>query len=116
MKVKSSMFTYLISILKNEIQANKGANKFLLLAIFTNIPSPLIFIPYVTQAMTLILLGLFLKYYPKLNTNHVIFGIPKAICIPVLPLLLLQIFWFPYLSQLISIVLLVGLYILSKNN
>ncbi len=115
MNLKKSIFSSVFEIIKNEISINNGANKFLLLAIVANIPSPLIFYPYVTQALTIILMGFYMKHYPKNNINNAIFGIPKILVGLLLLILLVQLLWFPYISQLVSITLLTIIYKLSPR-
>lgn len=60
-------------VLKEEFTKAEGYNKYLLLAIVGNIP--LAWIPYATQAYTIILVGIYLKYYP--SNNHGLRGSPN---------------------------------------
>lgn len=51
--MKKTIISQFIDICKKEITESNGTNKLLLYSMLVNIPSPLVFIPYVTQALTI---------------------------------------------------------------
>lgn len=53
--MKKTIISEFINICKEEIAESNGANKLLLYSMLVNIPSPLVFIPYVTQTLTIFL-------------------------------------------------------------
>jgi ABC-type phosphate transport system permease subunit len=125
MNVKKSLLSNVTSILKDELTKSDRPNKFLLLAIIANIPSPLIFVPYLTEAITIILVAIYLKNYPKVDiqsihnssvVNKLILGIPTPIFGLSVLAILIQLDWFPFASQLISIAILSLLFVFSRNS
>ena len=98
--MKNSIINQFIKIVKGEFAKSEGENKFLLLAMIANIPSPFVFLGYLTQAITIFLVLFFLKRVVDHNTGasylYLIVGVT----------LLFQIMWFPFVSQLITITLL----------
>jgi hypothetical protein len=90
-------------LLVGETLSTKGANKYLMIAMVFNIPF-IGFIPYLTQAFTVILLFLFLRkkisFLPK-------FSLALAIAT-----MIFQVFWFPFISQIVTLILLSFLYLL----
>lgn len=89
-------------LLRQEIVNTKEATKFLFMAMLANI-SFLGFVPYITQAITIILLVLFLNKIDKA---------PILLVILATATIIFQAFWIPFTSQLITLVLLGLIYIL----
>jgi len=124
MDIKKPLLLNVIQIIKDEFTKSKGINKFLLLAIVVNIPAPHIFIPYVTQVFTVILLAVYLKNYPKVEPvlnesssieNKRLLGIPLLIMGLSVLTILIQLSWVPFLTQLITITILSFLFVSSRK-
>ena len=106
-----------VKILANEIVITKGAGKLLLIAAFFNIPF-WGFIPYLTQAFTIILLGIFLKHVrlnkdkkqKELKQKNVSYTTTNIGMGLIVVTMIFQCFWFPFLSQLITLVALFLIY------
>lgn len=116
---KSNIVSSFFQMLNNEFRNSEGYNKFLILAIGANIPLPWIFIPYCTQAVTIVLVWLFLKQYLKVqNASLIDKNIPKirySIYGTAGLTILVQLIWVPFISQLITLVLLGLLYNLTQQ-
>ena len=93
----TNSFKNIANVFKEELILTKGPGRLLLLAMFANIPF-IGFVPYLTQALTVIFLSIFLKKY-RLGGN-----IPTQVLI--IATIAFQLFWFPYISQLVTLVLL----------
>lgn len=107
--MKKTIISQFIDIYKEEIAKSNGTNKLLLYSMLVNIPSPLVFIPYVTQALTIFLVLIFLKRIVDLNNGSVFLYSTIGITI------LFQIVWIPFISQLISITLLGVIFALNRK-
>lgn len=107
-----SLNTWMVNLVKDEFKSSESVGKWLIVVAVANLPLPDVFLPYFTQAITIILMSIFLKKYnssPKENSRIVI-GISITIMI-------VQLFWFPYISQLVTLVLLGVLYgVFTKYN
>ncbi len=112
--IKSNGVSTTLNMLKEEYVLTKGSGKYILLAVFFNIPF-IGFIPYLTQAFTIILLSIFLKNHLKMkeaskkeaiNENKVGYILSKAGFILIIITMAFQVLWFPFISQLITLVLL----------
>lgn len=92
-------------LFKDEFKKSESLGKWLLVIAFANLPLPHIFVPYLTQAATLILISIFFKKYKASypEGSRLVTGLCIAIMI-------VQLIWFPYISQLITISLLGVLY------
>lgn len=106
--MKNFVFFELFKIIKEEFRKSNGENKYLILTIIANLPTPFIFMPYVTQAITLILV---LLYFKQVITNKSQ-NIYTYILVPTI--LLAQFIWMAFVTQLITI-LLVGLLLSTKK-
>lgn len=112
----------IIQIIKEEITKADGWNKFILWAIVANIPIPLFFIPYATQALTIILLAFYLKHYPRSEQpanvfiGKTAFGIPTPVFAVIVITMLIQLSWVPFMTQLVTIAALGLLFSLSRSN
>ena len=103
----------LFNIIKDEVVVTNGAGKFIALAMLFNIPI-YGFIPYLSQAITILLLVFFwkrviednknkksatknVKSYPIMNKNgsYLIIGT-----------MVFQLIWIPFITQLVTLVLL----------
>lgn len=100
-----------IKVISDEIIATKGAGKFIILAAIFNIPF-LGFIPYLTQAFTILFLAFFLKHLitdehkikqeqKNSNIQYVMKPWNKWL---IYGTMVFQIFWFPFIMQLITLV------------
>lgn len=107
--MKNNIILEFIKIVKNEFTKSDGINKYLLLAILANIPTPLIFIPYLTQGVTAILLIFFLKNI--INKSEVT---PFKLLLIAIALIA-QLFWIPYSSQLLSIIVIGIIFAMNRN-
>ena len=119
MKIKRSMLGSLVDAIREEIFISKGPDKFLLFTLFANIPSPVIFIPYLTQAATIIFLCFYLSHLSGINTSQQLqiyrsSRVSIAICSLVVIAILLQTFWIPFMTQLYTLTLIGLTYALSK--
>lgn len=110
---KTNIVSSFFQMLAVEFRNSEGFNKFLILAIAANIPLPWVFIPYGTQAITIILVALFIKQYRKVLGD----AADKNMLVLVVSglTLVVQLLWIPYLSQLMSLVLLGVLYNLAQK-
>ena len=98
--------------ISNEIVMTKGAGKFILFAAILNIPSPVTFIPYLTQAFTILFLAFFLKY--MVTNENKIKEAQKSSNIQytmkpwgkwlIYGTIAFQIIWIPYVMQLVTLV------------
>lgn len=101
-----------IDLFKDEFKKSESLGKWLLITAVVNLPLPDIFIPYFTQALTIILISIFLKKYTSTSSQSSKFV--AGLCIAIM---VCQLFWFPYISQLITLVLLGILYgVFTKYN
>jgi hypothetical protein len=94
---KTNSIKTVANIFKEELILTKGPGRLLLLAMFTNIPF-IGFVPYLTQALTVIFLSIFLKKYQSMGS--------KPTQAFVIATIVFQLFWYPYISQLVTLVLL----------
>lgn len=124
MKLRTNFITEFINLVRDEIKNSSSSNKFLLYGIIANLPTPLVFVPYLTQAITIVLVSIFLKNYPKLdvpidNTSsmekRLIIGIPAPIFICAIITILIQFAWIPFITQLLSLTLLALIFIYSRK-
>ncbi len=94
-----------IDLFKDEFKNSESLGKWLLITALVNLPLPDIFIPYLTQAITIILMSVFLKKYTSASSqsSRLVIGLCIATMIA-------QLFWIPYISQLITLILLGILY------
>jgi hypothetical protein len=110
------------SLLKNEFIATEGTGKLLLIALFFNIPIDA-FIPYLSQVVTIITLSIFLKKYLVKNTgeatsaNANTYGISKLTISLIVATMVYQlpIFWIPFVTQLVTLLLLGLIYATSTH-
>lgn len=107
--MKNTLIGQFISMVKDELMKSKGDSKLLLLAMIVNIPSPLIFFGHLTQAITAFLVLFFLKSILEKKEGTIILFIIVGVT------LLYQIFWLPFVSQLITITLLGLLFAVGRN-
>lgn len=105
--MKNFILFELFKIIKEEFRKSNGENKYLILIIIANLPTPLIFMPYVTQAITLFLA---LLYFKQVITNK---SQNLYTYILVSTILITQFIWVAFVTQLITI-LLVGLLLTKK--
>lgn len=114
------LFSEIIKLLKEELIQNSRFNRNLILGIIANIPTPLIFIPYVTQVITIILVLFHTKNYPwhminlKNSEPHEkakLLGIPVVYLGFIVSIIVLQFIWIPFMTQTFTITLL-GIYLL----
>lgn len=124
MNIKKTIQASFFGILKEELVASNRQNRYLLLALFANIPTPFIFIPYVTQVITMILLGLYLYHYPKIEGKNdpgksileqKFLGIPSILFVVAGFTIFIQFFWVPFITQFLSIASILAVYILSTR-
>lgn len=116
---KNDILSSFFYVLKDQFQESKGYNKFLILALAANLPLPWVFIPYVTQSITAILLIFFIRKYievKKSSENNTRTTIVSFLWIlPSIVGICAQIFWLPYITQLYSVVLIGTQYILTSK-
>ena len=118
--VKFNLSRLILGVLKDEVVITKGAGKFILIAIFFNIPV-WGFIPWVSQALTIILLFFFLKHaitdkdkekyeLKSKNVSHSInhFGYYLIIATIIVQF---PFFFLPFISQIFTLVLLGIIYV-----
>lgn len=100
-----SLNTWVVNLFKDEFKNSESLGKWLIAVAVVNLPLPDIFVPYFTQAVTIILMSIFLKKYisGSLQSSRIVTGLCIAIMI-------FQLFWVPYISQLVTLVLLGILY------
>lgn len=106
--MKNNILLEFTKIIKEEFADSDRTNKYLLLAIIANLPTPLVFFPYLTQAITIVLIIFFLK---KIIDNHTTTPIKNVLLATVL---VMQIIWIPYISQLLSILILGILFLVNR--
>ena len=110
--------TELFNLLKGEFKQTEGFGKLFLIALFFNIPVDG-FIPYFSQVVTVIILSIFLKKYllqiknnthkednsnlPTVHGSKIIIGLTIFT-------MTVQVVWVPYITQLVTLVLLGLLY------
>ncbi len=121
MPAQKSIIGTLIDTVREELFLSKGPERFLLLTLFANIPTPLIFIPYFTQAATIVLLCFYVAHVTSktFSTGVTISRASGSLRIVIFALILiaifLQIFWIPFMTQLYTLALVGIAYALSKN-
>ena len=115
--------TPVYSLIKNEYVATLGSGKLLLIALFFNIPID-VFIPYLSQAVTIITLSIFLKKYlvskddtTEINKKVGEYSISKVTIGLIIGTMLYQlpIFWIPFVTQLVTLLLLGIIYATSSK-
>ena len=106
------------NLIKNEYIATAGSGKLLLIALFFNIPIDA-FIPYLSQVVTIITLSIFLKkYLISTNDEHDVnkkigeYAISKLTIFLIIGTMIYQlpIFWIPFITQLVTLLLLSLIY------
>lgn len=99
--------SWAVNLLKGEYTLSEILGRLLIVVAIFNLPSPLIFIPYLTQAITILILAVFLKKYKAstLNKSQIVVGICVAIMIIQIPLI-----WMFYVTQFITLILVAVLY------
>ena len=106
------------NLIKNEYIATAGSGKLLLIALFFNIPIDA-FIPYLSQVVTIITLSIFLKkYLISTNDEHDVnkkigeYSISKLTIFLIIGTMAYQlpIFWIPFITQLVTLLLLSLIY------
>lgn len=111
------------TLIKNEYVATAGSGKLLLIALFFNIPIDA-FIPYLSQAVTIITLSIFLKKYlvSGENTEEVSkkigeYSISRLTIALIIGTMVYQlpIFWIPFVTQLVTLLLLGLIYATSSK-
>lgn len=107
--MRTNLLGEFIRIVKNEYLNSESNNQYLLLAMIFNIPSPLIFIPYATQAITIFLVLFFLKRLVDMKKGTSILYMTIGLT------LIFQILWIPYISQLVSITLIGIIFAFNKK-
>ena len=103
----------LFNIIKDEVVVTKGAGKFIALAMFFNIPI-YGFIPYLSQAITILLLVFFWKRVIEDNKNKK--SVTKNVksyrimnkngSYLIIGTMVFQLIWIPFITQLVTLVLL----------
>jgi hypothetical protein len=125
MNIKKTVHLSVIQILLGELTKVEGANKFLLFAMIANIPLPQIFIPYATQAVTIIFMSLFIFYFRKSELvkrdsksilTQEFMGFPFPVLVLILLTIFAQLSWVPFMTQLVTITLLCSLFIFSRKS
>ena len=104
--IMKSLNAWVISLFKDEFKNSESLGKWLAVIAVVNLPLPTIFVPYLTQAVTILLIGIFLKKYRTSTSLHGS-SLVTVLCIAVM---IIQLVWFPYISQLVTLVLLGVLY------
>ena len=111
------------NLIKNEYIATAGSGKLLLIALFFNIPIDA-FIPYLSQVVTIITLSIFLKKYlvdsddtTEINKGVGGYSISKLTIGLIIGTMVYQlpIFWIPFITQLITLLLLGLIYATSSK-
>jgi hypothetical protein len=100
-----------LKTISNEIVMTKGSGKFILLAAIFNIPI-IGFIPYLTQAFTIIFLAFFLKHMiineskikEAQKSNNIQYTMKPWGKWLIYGTMAFQVIWIPYLMQLITLV------------
>lgn len=64
-----SLNRWSIDLFKDEFKNSESLGKWLLVTALVNLPLPGIFIPYLTQAITIILMSIFLKKYTSTSSQ-----------------------------------------------
>jgi hypothetical protein len=100
----------LYSTLKKEYNKSDVEHKYLLFGIVANIPTPALFFPYVTQAITLIITLLFAKQMIDNKTTSPLRFILVA------GILLAQLLWVPFVTQLVTILLFGILFVITRRD
>lgn len=107
---KTNILSSFFQLLAKEFKDSEGYNKFLILAMAANIPLHQVWIPYGTQAITIVLVGFFVKRYLKAEGARLLDkNMPRyrsSVYGAVGLTLLAQLVWIPYMSQLVTLVLL----------
>jgi hypothetical protein len=113
----------IIKILKGEYDNTKGTGRLLLIAAFFNIPIDG-FVPYLSQIATIILISIFIKRYLAL-TDTLDHGetrtqirnknITTAVITLSVVTLCVQLVWTPFVTELITLVLIGLLYAFSSK-
>lgn len=109
--IKMKQSKVALQSISNEIILTKGSGKFLLLAVISNIPI-IGFIPYLTQAFTIIFLAFFLKHViidenkikeaqKSRNIQYMMKPWGKWL---IYGTMALQVIWIPYVMQLVTLV------------
>lgn len=101
----------LSTLINNEIAITKGAGKYLWIAVFFNIPV-WGFIPYVSQAITIIILFVFLKHFiteeslkqEKIDNHEVQYTIKSWAKPLIYATMVLQLIWIPYVLQFLTLI------------
>jgi len=102
--MKNNILSLFFKLLTDEFNKSEGYNKYLILALIVNLPFPWVFIPYGTQAITTILLILYIKQIIKvINTNQI--NIKLFLILPSVIGIITQLFWFPYITQFYSLII-----------
>ncbi|HLC61565.1 MAG TPA: hypothetical protein VJI52_00940 [Candidatus Nanoarchaeia archaeon] len=103
------MKSKLLSILGKEVLITEGAGKFILIAMFVNIPF-WGFIPYVTQALTIICLFLFWKHIvhdkKSTKTEKISYLMKPMGFNLIIVTAIFQLVWIPFFMQLVTLILL----------
>jgi hypothetical protein len=100
---------FIANILKEEMVMAKGSGRLLLIAMGVNIPF-WGFMPYLTQAITIIVLAFFLKKQQRQGIK-----IPLPLLILILATMAFQLLWFPFVSQLVTLFMLGLIYVLVNK-
>lgn len=107
-----------LDLLQREYTQTEGFGKLILIGMFVNIPIDG-FIPYFSQVATVIILAIFLKKYLLLiqdkesqkNTSNLPFTYGSKIVIGfTILIMLVQLVWVPFMTELVTLVLLGILY------
>ena len=106
-----------LKTVSNEIVMTKGSGKFILLAAIFNFPI-IGFVPYLTQAFTILFLAFFLKHMvideskikKAKKSNNIQYTMQPYGKWMVYGTMALQIIWIPYIMQLITLVALGMIY------
>jgi hypothetical protein len=93
--------------IKKEIFSTTGENKLLLIALIFNIPFYW-FVPYVSQAITVVLLILYLKRKQQNNLN-----IQTLILTLVTMIIQLPFFWLPFATQIATLIFVGMIFVVS---
>ena len=100
-----------LNLISNEIVMTKGSGKFILFAAISNIPI-IGFIPYLTQAFTILFLTFFLKHMiidetkikEAKKSNNVQYTMQPWGKLLIYGTMAFQIIWIPYVMQLVTLV------------
>jgi hypothetical protein len=108
-----SLNTWIVNLFKDEFKNSEFLGKWLAVIAVVNLPLPTIFVPYLTQAVTILLISIFLKKY-RTSTSLDNSSLITVLCIAIM---IVQLVWFPFISQLITLVILAILYgVFTKYN